>query len=133
MNGLESLRVTFRDQGGLCSSRRYHRAISRRWQRGWVNLFGRILGIGAFRRLLVFGRTGFVRRAGLFARPVGLGDDELDDEGDESDGLSLAEASDLNTNGHARNDEASMSPALGEVDAEGRDETAKPADDEGSE
>lgn len=59
--------------------------------------------------------------------------DELDEEADDSDGPSLAEASDLNINGHAQNGEASMSPDLGEEDAEGRDETAKPADDEVSE
>ncbi|MEE8466626.1 MAG: DNA-directed RNA polymerase subunit beta' [Dehalococcoidia bacterium] len=59
--------------------------------------------------------------------------DDIDEEGDEPDGLSLAEASDLSTNGHSQDGDTGMSPALGEEDAEGRDEPDPPTDDEGVE
>ena len=55
----------------------------------------------------------------------------FDEEADESDGLSLAEASELSTNGHSSDSDgdASKSPALGEDDAEGTTDEAAPATD----
>ena len=67
-----------------------------------------------------------------------LDDDGADDDGDEPDGeepdgLILGQASDLSANGHAIGGGDSISLALGEEDAEGRDEEATPTDDEGNE
>ena len=59
-------------------------------------------------------------------------DDDIDED-DDSDGLNLAEASDISTNGHSPNGGHSISPALGEQDAEGSDEAFTPTDSEGDE
>ena len=59
--------------------------------------------------------------------------DVLDEEDAGSDGLGLAEASYLSTNGHSDDGDAMVNPALGEEDAEGRDEADTPTDGEGNE
>ena len=61
-------------------------------------------------------------------------EDDGDKPGEEaSDGLILGEASGLSANGHAISGGDSISPALGEEDAEGKDEEATSTDDEGNE
>ena len=59
--------------------------------------------------------------------------DDTDDDGDESDDMSLAESSELSTNGHNQEGGDTISPALGEADAEGRDEATTATDGEGTE
>jgi hypothetical protein len=59
--------------------------------------------------------------------------DDIDEDDDESDDLTLAESSDLSTNGHSQDGDLNISPAFGEDDAEGSNETDKPTDGEGDE
>ena len=59
--------------------------------------------------------------------------DELDLNDAESDDLNLAEASELSTNGLAHDGDNGASPALGEEDAEGSDESGVAKDGEGDE